>query len=259
MCIRFTRAILRAPGANFADGITTSALGAPSFEAALAQHRAYAQALTELGLAIEILPADPAHPDGVFVEDTAIVTAEGAIVTRPGAEARAGETTAIADALRTHFEALRHIEAPGTVDGGDICETDDVVLIGVSERTNEEGARQLASILAGFGHAAEVADIRGIPSLLHLKTGIGYLGEGRMAIAPDVPRLAAFERFELVALAPEEGFAANCMRVNDKVLVPAGAPRFAEALARLGYPPLVLDMSEYRKMDGGLSCLSLRF
>jgi dimethylargininase len=259
MCTRFTRAILRAPGANFADGITSSTEGAPRFEAALAQHAAYARALEGLGLAIEILPADPDHPDGVFVEDTAIVTAEGAIVTRPGAAARAGETAAIARALGAHFPELHAIAAPGTVDGGDICETDEVVLIGVSERTNMAGARELASLLDGFGHAAELVGIRGVPGLLHLKTGVGYLGEGRLALAPGQPSVPAFGRFEQVILEPDEAFAANCVRVNDKVLVPAGAPRFMDRLDRLGYAPLALDMSEYRKMDGGLSCLSLRF
>lgn len=259
MCTEFTRAILRLPGQNFAAGITTSALGAPDFRTALAQHDAYAAALEQLGVATEVLAADAAYPDGVFVEDAAIVTPEWAIVTRPGAAARAGETTAIAARLAARFDALERIEAPGTVDGGDICETDDVVLIGVSHRTNEEGARQLAALLKRHGRDSELIDIRGIASLLHLKTGIGYLGEGRMAAAPDVPALSAFERFELVRLEADEAHAANCVRINDQVLIPAGAPRFAERLAALGYQPLALEMSEYRKMDGGLSCLSLRF
>ena len=259
MCTEFTRAILRRPGENFAAGITTSTGGAPDFAAALAQHLAYAEALRALGLSIEILPADPAYPDGEFVEDAAIVGPDWAIVTRPGAEARQGEIAAIEAALGAHFDGWSRITAPGCVDGGDICETDDVVLIGVSERTNPEGARQLAAILTGLGRPAELVDIRGIPSLLHLKTGIGYLGEGRMAMAPEVPDLPAFARFEAVRLAPDEAFAANCVRVNDKVLVAAGAPRFMDRLAGLGYAPLALEMSEYRKMDGGLSCLSLRF
>jgi dimethylargininase len=259
MCTQFTRAILRLPGENFAAGITTSIEGAPDYQTALAQHAAYAQALEQLGVATQILPADPAYPDGVFVEDTAIVTPEWAIVTRPGAEARAGETLAIEGQLLASFDQLRRIEAPGTVDGGDICETDEVVLIGVSHRTNEAGARRLAAILHELGRPSELIDIRGIASLLHLKTGIGYLGEGRLAVAPDAPDLPAFQRFEQIRLDPAERYAANCVRVNDKVLIPTEAPRFAERLARLGYQPLALDMSEFRKMDGGLSCLSLRF
>lgn len=259
MCTRFTHAILRAPGATYAQGITTSLEGAPDLDLALAQHAAYAQALESLGLSLTILAPDERFPDSVFVEDTAILCAEGAILTRPGAESRAGETAAMADALAAHFPILHRIAAPGTVDGGDICETDEVVLIGVSERTSEAGARDLANILSDFGHASELVDIRGVPGLLHLKTGISYLGEGRLAVAPGLPSIAAFDRFEPVPLEPHEAYAANCVRVNDKVLVASGYPRFAERLASLGYEPLPLDMSEYRKMDGGLSCLSLRF
>ncbi len=259
MSTRFTRAILRPPGASYTAGITTSTEGAPSVALALAQHAAYAQALAGLGLALTMLPADEAHPDSTFVEDTAILSAGAAIVTRPGAASRAGETTAIAAALTPLFPAIHRIAATGTVDGGDICETDDLILIGITERTNPEGARQLAAILAALGQRAELVDIRAIPGLLHLKTGISWLGEGRMAVAPGLPDLPALRRFECVTLEPAEAYAANCIRVNGRVLVAAGYPRFAERLSRLGYTPLPLEMSEFRRMDGGLSCLSLRF
>jgi dimethylargininase len=256
---RFTRALLRLPGENFAAGITSSAEGAPVLARALEQHRRYAAALAACGLKTTTLPADPRYPDGTFVEDTAIVTAKGAIVTRPGAAARAGETEVIAAALAQPYYELARITAPGTVDGGDVCETDSGVLIGVTARTNEAGARQLAGLLGELGYAATLVDIRDVAGLLHLKTGISYLGDGRLALAPGLPPLAALARYEHVTLAPEESYAANCIRVNDRVLVAAGYPRFADALARLGYDPLPLEMSEFRKMDGGLSCLSLRF
>lgn len=259
MCTRFSRALLRTPASNFADGISTSGEGPPELACALAQHAAYAEALRQLGLSLTVLPPDPAHPDSTFVEDTAILTREGAVLTRPGAPSRAGEVTAMRAALGDFYPALHEIVAPGTVDGGDICETEEVVLIGVTARTNEAGARQLAGLLGDLGHAAELVDIRGVAGLLHLKTGISYLGDGRLAIAADVPLLPAFRRFERVTLARDESYAANCIRVNDRVLVAAGYPRFAEDLSRLGYDPLLLEMSEFRKMDGGLSCLSLRF
>jgi dimethylargininase len=256
---RFTRALLRLPGENFAAGITTSAEGAPVLARALEQHRRYALALEACGLATTTLPADPRYPDGTFVEDTAIVTPKGAIVTRPGAAARAGETEVIAAALARHYRTLGLIVAPGTVDGGDVCETDSGVLIGITARTNEAGARQLAAWLGDLGYGATLVDIRAVPGLLHLKTGISYLGDGRLAVAAGLPRLAALARHEQVTLAPEESYAANCIRVNDRVLVAAGYPRFADALAKLGYDVIPLEMSEFRKMDGGLSCLSLRF
>ncbi len=259
MSTRFTRALLRRPGHNFASGITTSSAGAPSYAATLAQHEGYLAALQSIGLQTRVLAPDERYPDGTFVEDTAIATRHGIMITRPGAAARAGEPEAIAAALAADFPVLAHILAPGTIDGGDVCETDSGVLIGISERTNEEGARQLAVWLGLQGIAATVLDIRDCAGLLHLKSGISYLGDGRLAVAPGLPDYPAFGAYELVMLAPEESYAANCVRINERVLVAAGYPRFAETLARLGYDPLPLPMSEFAKMDGGLSCLSIRY
>ncbi|MBS0373062.1 MAG: N(G),N(G)-dimethylarginine dimethylaminohydrolase [Proteobacteria bacterium] len=259
MSTRFTRALLRTPGDNYAAGITTSAEGAPVIARALEQHRRYQAALESCGLKTTTLPADPRYPDGTFVEDVAIVTPRGAVITRPGADARRGETEVVAAALAQLGCPSTRVEAPGTVDGGDVCETDDGVLIGITARTNEAGAAQLAARLGDLGLRATTVDIRAVAGLLHLKTGIAYLGDGRLAIQANLPALPAFARYELVRVEPAEGYAANCVRVNDRVLVAAGYPRFADALARLGYDPLPLEMSEFRKMDGGLSCLSLRF
>jgi dimethylargininase len=256
---RFSRAVLRRPGANFASGITASEEGPPELEAAVAQHAAYAGALEGLGLSAQILPADPAFPDGVFVEDTAIIVGGSAVITRPGAAARAGETAAVERALSAWFPEFGRITSPGTLDAGDVCETDDLVLIGVSHRTDEAGAQQLAAILDDLDRRTALVDIRSTPGLLHLKTGLSYLGEGRMAIAPGLDVPDVLKRFELVFLEAEERYAANCLAINGRVLIPAGAPRFADRLAALGYAPQVLEMSEFRKMDGGLSCLSLRF
>ncbi len=259
MSTRFTRAIVRPPAPSYAAGITTSTEGAPDVALAVQQHEAYVQALIGLGLAVTRLPAEDAYPDSTFVEDTAVVTPTAAILTRPGADSRAGEVASMAPVLDTAFGGFARIEAPGTVDGGDICETDTGVLIGVGARTNRTGGQQLAAHLAKLGLASEIVDITAIAGLLHLKTGISYLGEGRMAVAPDLVGLPALQGYETVVLAPEEAYAANCIRVNDTVLIAAGYPRFADALASLGYKTLALDMSEFRKMDGGLSCLSLRF
>ena len=259
MSTRFTRAIVRPPAPSYAAGITTSTEGAPDVALAVQQHEAYVQALIGLGLAITRLPAEDAYPDSTFVEDTAIVTPTAAILTRPGAASREGEVQSMAPVLQAAFGGFARIEAPGTVDGGDICETDSGVLIGVGARTNRTGGEQLAAHLAKLGLASEIVDITPIAGLLHLKTGISYLGEGRMAVAPELTGLPCLKRYETVVLAADEAYAANCIRVNDTVLIAAGYPRFAEALDKLGYRTLALDMSEFRKMDGGLSCLSLRF
>src|SRR3954469_25832550 len=143
----FTHAIVRPPAATFSSGITSSGLGPPDLALALEQHEAYCRTLERLGLSLIRLAPDAAFPDSTFVEDTAIVTGRGAILTRPGAPSRAGEVTALGAALAPWFPKLDGITAPGTVDGGDVCEAGDHFFIGVSQRTNAEGAAQLGAWL----------------------------------------------------------------------------------------------------------------
>jgi dimethylargininase len=255
----FRSAIVRPPAANFANGLTTQDLGAPSYDKALQQHAAYCQALRQCGLELTELPADPDYPDSTFVEDTAILTPRGAILSRPGAASREGEVAAMRPALALFYDDLAEITTPGTLDGGDICEAGEHFFIGVSERTNEVGAKQLASWLSRLGYTSALVDIHGVPGILHLKSGIASLGEGRLALIDPLAEHPAFRGYEVIRLRPEENYAANCVRVNDYVLTAAGYPRFHQALQDAGYRPLPLEMSEYQKMDGGLSCLSLRF
>ncbi len=255
----FQRAIVRPPDSNFAAGLTTQDLGIPSYEKALLQHAANCQALRQCGLELTELPADPDYPNSTFVEDTAILTPRGAILTRPGAASREGEVQSMRPVLAGFFRDIAEISAPGTLDGGDICEAGEHFFIGVSERTNQAGARQLADFLARLGYTSELVDIRGVAGILHLKSGIASLGEGRLALIDTLAEHPAFRKYEVIRLAPEESYAANCVRVNDYVLTAAGYPRFHQALQAAGYRPLPLEMSEYQKMDGGLSCLSLRF
>jgi dimethylargininase len=255
----FTQALLRLPGDNFAQGLTQSGEGAPDPALALTQHQHYRAALEAAGLVLTVLPADPRHPDGCFVEDTALLTAHGAILTRPGAPSRRGEVEAIAAALHAAFPHLAHIEPPGTVDAGDVCEADGHFLIGLSARTNEAGAAQLAGWLGDLGYRADILDIRSSRTLLHLKTGITYLGEGRMLAAPEFPRDPALAAYEILEVPATERYAANALRVNDRVLVAAGYPATRAAIESLGYETIALEMSEFRRLDGGLSCLSLRW
>ena len=151
----FRKAIVREPGKNFAAGLTSVDLGAPDIERAVEQHRAYCEALESCGLELIRLPPDEQHPDSTFVEDTALLTARGAVITRPGAESRRGEIDAIESALREHYGELQFIRAPGTVDAGDVCEAGEHFFIGISLRTNEHGARQLAGFLESFGYRSE--------------------------------------------------------------------------------------------------------
>ena len=255
----FTRALVRPPAATFARGLTTAGLGPPVLEMALEQHARYAAALEECGLVVIVLPPDPAFPDSTFVEDTAVLVPGCAIVTRPGARSRAGETVAIRRALLPLFEELREIEAPGTVDGGDVCVAGTNAFIGVSARTNSEGARQLAGILAAKGLDSTIVDMRGSTALLHLKSGLAWVG-GRRLVAVDALRSnPALRGWELVAVDRDEEYAANCVLLGERVLVATGFPKLTSTLRDLGLRPFEIDMSEFRKMDGGPSCLSLRF
>lgn len=260
MFSRFTKAIVRRPTYNFADGLTTVEMGLPGIDLALAQHSAYCAALARHGCALTVLPEDERYPDSTFVEDTALILpGHGAMLTRPGAESRAGEVDSIGEALAVHFPSLPRIAAPGTLDAGDVCEAGSHVFIGRSARTNEEGARQLTSWLAAHGFTGVVVDIRDTRGILHLKSGVTALDEGRLLAIDALAAHPAFAGYDVVRVPSGEEYAANCVRVNDVVFVAAGFPRTHALLRSLGYTLEILNMSEFEKMDGGLSCLSLRF
>ncbi len=255
----FRYAIVRTPGSNFDAGLTTASLGRPAHKKVLEQHAQYCSALEECGLELTALEADLRYPDSTFVEDTAVISERGAILMRPGAKSRAGESEAIRPVLQRFFPAMPAIEAPGTVDGGDICEAGEHYFLGLSHRTNEEGARQLAGLLVALGYTSSTLDVRPMTNILHLKSGIAYIGENTLAVMEEMADNPVFAGFELIRVSEEESYGANCVRVNGRVLVAKGFPLLATALRDRGFDPLELDMSEFRKMDGGLSCLSLRF
>jgi dimethylargininase len=255
----FKRAIVRRPASNFADGLTTVDYGVPVFEEVVKQYDHYCAALEECGLALTRLPEDTAHPDSTFVEDTAIITERGAILMRPGAASREGETRSMLPVLEGIFGKIPAIVAPGTVDGGDIGEAGEHYFIGISHRTNEEGARQLAEHLAKLGYTSSTVDIRSMTTILHLKSGIAWLGGRTLAVMQEMAARSEFAGWEIVVVSEEESYAANCVLVNDRIFMAEGYPKFESELRNRGYKPLVLEMSEFRKMDGGLSCLSLRF
>ena len=255
----FKKAIVRPPGRNFADGLTSVDLGKPDYERALRQHRAYCAALQSCGLSLIELEADEQHPDSTFVEDTALITGRGAILTRPGARSRAEEVDSIDIVLRGFFSDLQRIEEPGTVDAGDVCEAGSHFFIGVSDRTNEAGARQLANLLNQFDYSSSLIDIRGISNILHLKSGIAFLGNRYLVSIDELSRREEFRKYEIIRTAPGEEYAANCLSINDHVFVAAGYGLFEQRLGEVGFKTIALEMSEFQKMDGGLSCLSLRF
>lgn len=205
------------------------------------------------------LEPEPGYPDSTFVEDTAILTERRAILMQPGAPSRAGEVASIQSVLADFYPSLLSIQSPGTVDGGDVCEAGEHFFIGISRRTNEPGARQLAEMLASFNYTSSLIDIHGVDGILHLKSGLAYLGERRLAVIDSLAERSEFFDYDLLRVNAGEEYAANCVRINEHVLVAAGYPAWEEKLTTLGYQTIALDMSEFRKMDGGLSCLSLRF
>ena len=255
---RFTRAIARTPASTFASGITTSRLGTPVLERAIEQHARYCDALRQAGLDVVVLAPEPAFPDSTFVEDAAVVAGSQAIVTRPGAAGRQGETAAVRDALAKFFFEFGEIEAPGTLDGGDVCETEDRSFIGLSQRTNRNGAEQIASWFSARGKPASIVDIRDL-SILHLKSGMSLLGDGFFAVVGELAPRLGLNDSAIVAVPPAEAYAANCVRINGVVLIASGHPRLRRELQQRGLETQPLDVSEFAKMDGGLSCLSIRF
>lgn len=250
----FTYAITRRPGDDFAAGLTTAGLGEPCLETALAQHEGYVAALQEAGLAIRTLAPLPGHPDACFVEDGAVVVPEIAVITRPGSPSRRGETKTLAAVLE-EVRKLAAIEAPGTLDGGDVLIVERQVLVGISARTNQEGARQLLACLAPFGYTGEMVEVG---QGLHLKSSVNDLGEGALLVSPELAGCPALAPWRLIEGDPSEAYACNVLRLPDRLLLPEGFPGTQAILAGLGVPLVTLPMSEFRKMDGGLTCLSLR-
>jgi len=220
----------------------------------LAQHAAYVEALESLGLEIHTLDALEEFPDAHFVEDTAVVTAELAVITRPGAAERRGEEASIEAAL-AGYRPIRRIEAPGAVDGGDVLEIDGHFFIGLSQRTNEAGADQLGRALEGVGATWSTVPVG---DGLHFKSSVNELGGRRLIMCEAFEQMDAFAEYDRVVVPRDEEYAANSLWVNGTILIAAGFPRTRERIEDLGLPIIELEMSEARKMDGGLTCLSLR-
>jgi dimethylargininase len=247
------RAIVREPAKSVVRGLRTG-VEAPGYDRVLAEHRAYVAALEAAGVAVETLPPLPEHPDSVFVEDPAFVLSEGAILLRPGAPSRFAEPATLAPALHRHFAQVAEVDE-GFVDGGDILVLPDEILVGLSARTDESGARRFGALARDLGRRTRIVETP--PGLLHLKTGCALIDE-RTLIA--VPALApSFSGYEVLIPPADEAAAANLIRVNDRILIAAAFPRTAALLAARGLEVVGIDAAEIAKIDAGLSCMSLRW
>ena len=251
----YTHAIVRKPAPDFDRGLTTSLLGKPSYELIRKQHRAYVETLENLGLEVLTLDPLPGYPDAYFVEDTAVVTPEVAVITLPGAVSRQGEQRSI-EAVLSRFRKIEKIREPGTVDGGDVLMAGGRFFIGVSDRTNPEGAGQLGGILESYGYRWDTVSVG---EGLHLKSSVNSLGKNGLILTPSFRNLPCFDGYAMLVLDEAEAYAANTLWVNDTLIMPWGFPDAKEKLPNKGLPVIELDVSEMAKMDGGLTCLSIRF
>ena len=253
--MKFTQALTRQPNKDMARGLTTSLLGLPDHAKAMAQFDAYVDAIRNCGIAVTVLDPLEGYPDAQFVEDTAVITAEIAVITSPGAPSRKGEVTSIAAALQP-FRRTVWLQPPGTLDGGDVLIVGRHVFIGLSERTNQHGAGQLGEILAGYGYTWSTVTVG---AGLHFKSSVNAIGTDSLVVTPAFAEHPALAGYHRIVVPTSEAYAANSLLVNDHLIMPAGFPETRRKFDTLDKTVIELDTSEFRKMDGGLTCLSLRF
>ncbi|MCW1951421.1 MAG: dimethylarginine dimethylaminohydrolase [Octadecabacter sp.] len=253
----FTHALCRMPAVSVTDGLRAHDQGDPDPLTFAAEHGAYVAALREAGCVVNVLPADEAFPDSVFIEDPALVLNGTAIVLRPGAQTRLGEAAALRPSLMEYMNNVIDLETSGYVDGGDILCTDDRVLLGLSARTNVQGAQDLRPIVEGLGYRLEV--LQTPPEILHFKTESSLLDEATVLATPALAASGAFNGLNVIETVEGEEAAANAIRVNAHVFLSAGFLKTADKLQKAGYSVKILNTSQAALVDGGLSCMSLRY
>ena len=253
----FSHAIVRAPSRSIAGGLRALDTGDPDLHLLKQHHDAYVATLASTGAAVTELEPLEAYPDSVFVEDTALCLAEGAIVLRPGVPTRLGEAAAIAPTLADFFGEVVAIEGPGCIEGGDILTTEREILVGRSSRTDASGVAELRRITGKWGYT--VREVEAPAGVLHFKTDCSLLDEETILSTPRLAASQCFEGYRVIHTATGEEASANAIRFNALLMIPAGFPQTAEALSTAGYEVREIGNSEAAKLDGGMSCLSLRF
>ena len=252
----FKNAIVRTPSKSLVKGLTTANLGLPDYEKALAQHLNYIKALEQCGVKVTVLEVNEQFPDSTFVEDVALLTPKCAVITNPGAPSRKGEIAGMEIVLKNFYSNIEHIQSPGTIEAGDIMMVGSHFYIGLSARTNAEGAQQMIKILNKYRLTGSVVSLE---KVLHLKTGLAYLENNNLVACGEFLHKKEFQKYNILEIDEEESYAANCIWVNNQVLIPKGFPKAKATIEKAGYQTFEVDVSEFQKLDGGLSCLSLRF
>jgi dimethylargininase len=252
----FTHAIVRRPAASAIHGLRSVERGVPDIDRLRLEHAAYVNTLTHLGLTVDVLGPLEAHPDSVFVEDPALVFPEGAIVLRPGAPSRLGEAAELRPALASRFATVLEL-SQGFADGGDVLRTPEVVYIGLSARTDEEGAAGLAALVATLGYRSLV--VRPPAGVLHLKTACSLVDDHTLLATREIVEAGIITGLDVLVVPDGEDLAANLLRINGVVLMAAGFTQTAAMLTAHGHDVRTLDLAEVMKLDAGLSCMSLRW
>jgi dimethylargininase len=252
----FTDALVRTPAPSVVNGLRAGEQGDPDHRIVLTEHAAYVDALRAAGVAVEVLPPLDDYPDSIFVEDPAFVVPEGAILLRPGTPSRLGESAELAAVLERRFATVKTLDR-GYADGGDILILPDEILVGLSARTDREGAERFAELMVGFGRTVRV--VAPPAGTLHLKTASSLIDEKAVIATPALADAGLFGDLDVIVTPEGEEAAANLLRVNDVVLVGAGYPKTAALVAARGLRVVPLAVSEIAKIDAGLSCMSLRW
>lgn len=253
----FSHAICRKPSRSSVHGLRAIDTGAPEFDSFLKHHGDYVAALRQAGAKVTVLEALEDYPDAVFVEDSAVCLPEGAVIMRPGAPSRMGEAAEMAPVLQQLYGEVQRIDGAGFIEGGDILTTEREILVGLSSRTDRAGVEEFTRYVTRWGYTVRVVDTP--PGVLHFKTDCSLLDEDTILATKRLDASGCFAGYKVIHVADGEEASANSIRFNDKVLMPSGFPRTRDALDAAGYAICEIGNSEAAKLDGGLSCLSLRF
>jgi dimethylargininase len=245
------RALVRRPSSNFTNALSEHPeVSSINFQKARQQHAAYCEALQTAGLAVEILEPLDAFPDSVFIEDNAVILNGRAVLCSMKEASRQGEVSFLADALQSRLPVLR-LQAPVFIDGGDVLQTEDIVFVGLSQRTHREAVEALQALTP-----KPVVSVH-VKQGLHLKTSVSALGNHLLIIQPSRVDTEPFNGLEWIEVDENEAYAANCLAVGDHVILPAGFPKLEQHIQEHGFSTLPVDMGEFQKADGGVTCLSL--
>ncbi|MCZ0718104.1 dimethylarginine dimethylaminohydrolase family protein [Aerococcus kribbianus] len=258
--VEFTNGIVRKPSKSMVEGITTGMFSSenPKYEDGLKQHGQYVKILEKLGLEVLVLEPLEEFPDSCFVEDPAVVTDKFAIITNSPKESRNGEKVEIEPTLKNYFDNkdIYYIEYPGTMEGGDVLQVDNHFYVGLSERTNDEGAKQFNEFVSKYGFTSSTVPVT---EGLHLKDFVIYLDDNNMLLSSEMNKASEFKDFNRYVVEKDELYAINSLFINGTVMVPEGYPKTLNYIKSLGYPVEVVNTDEFKKIDGSLTCLSLRF